>query len=152
MKKEITLVFTCLLLVCSAFGQNTFSIKGNKTYINNEETQLIGLRCSNALLNDKSTNDLISNLQLVRSAIALYKVEHGGLLPGQKVKGEDVSEEDFLQAAREHCRLGVDFITVHCGLTREGVRQLDMEGRVTGIVSRGGCCKPERLCPSTGLL
>ncbi len=51
---------------------------------------------------------------------------------------EDVNEEDFLEVAREHCRMGVDFITVHCGLTREGVRQLDMEGRVTRIVSRGG--------------
>jgi phosphomethylpyrimidine synthase len=51
---------------------------------------------------------------------------------------DDVSEEDFLEAAREHCRLGVDFITVHCGLTREACRQLEMEGRVTKIVSRGG--------------
>ncbi|MBW7997332.1 MAG: phosphomethylpyrimidine synthase ThiC [Candidatus Glassbacteria bacterium] len=49
-----------------------------------------------------------------------------------------VSEEDFIEVVREHCRLGADFITVHCGLTREGVRQIDMQGRVTGIVSRGG--------------
>ncbi len=51
---------------------------------------------------------------------------------------DDVKEEDFIEAAREHCRLGVDFITVHCGLTREGARQLEMQGRVTKIVSRGG--------------
>ena len=50
----------------------------------------------------------------------------------------DVHEEDFLEVVRKHCAMGVDFITVHCGLTREGTRQLDMQGRVTGIVSRGG--------------
>lgn len=46
---------------------------------------------------DMMMNDLIGNLQLVRSSIALYKVEHDGLLPGQKIKGEYVSEEDFLK-------------------------------------------------------
>ncbi len=51
---------------------------------------------------------------------------------------EAVAEEDFLDVVRDHCRRGADFITVHCGLTREGIRQLEMQGRVTGIVSRGG--------------
>jgi len=54
-------------------------------------------RISNAR-SDMKLHDLISNLQLVRSSIALYKVEHGGLLPGQTVKGGEVSEEDFLKA------------------------------------------------------
>jgi phosphomethylpyrimidine synthase len=33
---------------------------------------------------------------------------------------------------------GVDFITVHCGLTRAALEQLKAQGRVTDIVSRGG--------------
>ncbi|MBW1801238.1 MAG: phosphomethylpyrimidine synthase ThiC [Deltaproteobacteria bacterium] len=33
---------------------------------------------------------------------------------------------------------GVDFITVHCGLTRAALETLKDEGRVTDIVSRGG--------------
>ncbi len=33
---------------------------------------------------------------------------------------------------------GVDFITVHCGLTRAGLEMLRREGRITDIVSRGG--------------
>ena len=33
---------------------------------------------------------------------------------------------------------GVDFITVHCGLTRAALEQLKEQGRVTDIVSRGG--------------
>ena len=49
-----------------------------------------------------------------------------------------VTEDDFLHSVADHCERGVDFITVHCGLTREGVRHIEAEGRVTGIVSRGG--------------
>jgi phosphomethylpyrimidine synthase len=33
---------------------------------------------------------------------------------------------------------GVDFITVHCGLTRAGLEMLRKQGRTTDIVSRGG--------------
>lgn len=33
---------------------------------------------------------------------------------------------------------GVDFITVHCGLTRAALEMLKQQGRVTDIVSRGG--------------
>jgi len=33
---------------------------------------------------------------------------------------------------------GVDFITVHCGLTRGALDMLKKEGRITNIVSRGG--------------
>jgi phosphomethylpyrimidine synthase len=33
---------------------------------------------------------------------------------------------------------GVDFITVHCGLTRDGLEMLKKQGRITDIVSRGG--------------
>lgn len=33
---------------------------------------------------------------------------------------------------------GVDFITVHCGVTQRSLEQLRQQGRITGIVSRGG--------------
>lgn len=50
----------------------------------------------------------------------------------------DITDDQFIREVEAHCEKGVDFITVHCGLTREGARHLDAEGRVTGIVSRGG--------------
>ncbi len=33
---------------------------------------------------------------------------------------------------------GVDFITVHCGVTQRSLERLKQQGRITGIVSRGG--------------
>ena len=31
---------------------------------------------------------------------------------------KDITEEEFLDVIRQHAKDGVDFITVHCGLTR----------------------------------
>ena len=50
----------------------------------------------------------------------------------------DMTVEDLFRVIEEHAQDGVDFITVHCGLTLETVRHLREEGRVTDIVSRGG--------------
>jgi len=49
-----------------------------------------------------------------------------------------LSKEKLFADIEKHCRDGVDFITVHCGVTKFVVEQLERQGRVTGIVSRGG--------------
>ena len=51
--------------------------------------------------------------------------------------------EDLFETIKQHGEDGVDFITVHCGLNREALRQLMEQGRVTNIVSRGGCFTAE---------
>ncbi|MDY6045304.1 MAG: phosphomethylpyrimidine synthase ThiC [Peptoniphilus sp.] len=55
----------------------------------------------------------------------------------QKDLGE-LTAEDFLEVIRAHAEDGVDFVTLHCGLTRRTVEQLKRFGRRTNIVSRGG--------------
>jgi phosphomethylpyrimidine synthase len=44
----------------------------------------------------------------------------------------------FLEAVERHCADGVDFVTLHCGVTKLSLERLRLEGRTTGIVSRGG--------------
>ncbi len=46
--------------------------------------------------------------------------------------------DDLFAGIEEHARDGVDFITVHCGVTRSAVAKLKQQGRVTDVVSRGG--------------
>ncbi|MBC7342436.1 MAG: phosphomethylpyrimidine synthase ThiC [Clostridia bacterium] len=46
--------------------------------------------------------------------------------------------EDLFRVILQHAQDGVDFITVHCGVTRETVERLQREGRLADIVSRGG--------------
>ncbi|MBI4794620.1 MAG: phosphomethylpyrimidine synthase ThiC, partial [Deltaproteobacteria bacterium] len=49
---------------------------------------------------------------------------------------EEVKGDWFLEMVEHHARQGVDFVTVHCGVTRKALPLLAK--RVTGVVSRGG--------------
>jgi len=49
-----------------------------------------------------------------------------------------MTADELFAVIEEHARDGVDFITVHCGVTRQAIAQLKQQGRVTDVVSRGG--------------
>jgi phosphomethylpyrimidine synthase len=56
-------------------------------------------------------------------------------------KGKAISEmtaDDIFDVIEENGKDGVDFITVHCGVTRLSVAALKSQKRILGIVSRGG--------------
>jgi len=46
---------------------NLFSVKGEKTYLNDQEILVVGLRCSNSIMNDEATDGLIDHLDLYKS-------------------------------------------------------------------------------------
>ncbi|MEE9524296.1 MAG: phosphomethylpyrimidine synthase ThiC, partial [Thermodesulfovibrionales bacterium] len=46
--------------------------------------------------------------------------------------------DDIFEVIEDHARDGVDFVTVHSGLTMKAIESLKLEGRVLDIVSRGG--------------
>lgn len=49
-----------------------------------------------------------------------------------------MTADDLFGVIEKQASDGVDFITVHCGVTLEVVNRLKQQGRVTDIVSRGG--------------
>jgi phosphomethylpyrimidine synthase len=49
-----------------------------------------------------------------------------------------MSEEDLFEAVESQAREGVDFMTVHSGLTLKAIDRLKKQGRVADVVSRGG--------------
>ncbi|UCD35069.1 MAG: phosphomethylpyrimidine synthase ThiC [Nitrospiraceae bacterium] len=49
-----------------------------------------------------------------------------------------MSVDDLFDAIEGHAEEGVDFVTVHCGLTRRTIETLRADGRILDIVSRGG--------------
>jgi phosphomethylpyrimidine synthase len=49
-----------------------------------------------------------------------------------------MSTDGLFAAIEEHARDGVDFITVHCGVTQSAIARLKKQGRVADVVSRGG--------------
>lgn len=50
----------------------------------------------------------------------------------------NMKKDDIFSVIEKQISDGVDFITVHCGLTKETLDRIKREGRVTNIVSRGG--------------
>lgn len=50
----------------------------------------------------------------------------------------DATADDFFKAIENHAAEGVDFVTVHCGVTQAAIKSLKSQKRVTDVVSRGG--------------
>ena len=50
----------------------------------------------------------------------------------------DMTTDDLFGVIEQHARDGVDFITVHCGVTQRALSLLRDQGRSVGVVSRGG--------------
>ncbi|MBP6942097.1 MAG: phosphomethylpyrimidine synthase ThiC [Syntrophorhabdaceae bacterium] len=46
--------------------------------------------------------------------------------------------DDIFEVIERHGADGVDFVTVHCGVTQRSLERLRNQGRITDIVSRGG--------------
>ena len=49
-----------------------------------------------------------------------------------------MTPDSIFKVIEDHVAEGVDFVTVHCGVTRKTIERLKDEGRVLDIVSRGG--------------
>ena len=49
-----------------------------------------------------------------------------------------LTAKDFIDVVRLHAEDGVDFITLHCGITRRTIDQIKQHNRKMNIVSRGG--------------
>ena len=93
---------------------------------------------------DLSTGGPIKELRkmmLKKSPIAVGTVpiyEAAVRTAGQKGSISKMTADDLFGVIEEHAAEGVDFVTVHSGLTMRAVERLKKEGRILDIVSRGG--------------
>lgn len=51
---------------------------------------------------------------------------------------DTITARDFIDVVKMHAEDGVDFVTLHCGITRKTIEQIRNGGRKMNIVSRGG--------------
>ncbi len=49
-----------------------------------------------------------------------------------------MTEDDIFETIRKHAQDGVDFMTVHCGVTKLSLERIRNQGRTINLVSRGG--------------
>ncbi len=83
----------------------------------------------------------IRRLLMRRSTIAVGTVPiYEAVARAAEEKGSisKMTADELFEAIEGHAEEGVDFITVHCGLTRKTIETLREDSRILDIVSRGG--------------
>jgi phosphomethylpyrimidine synthase len=80
--------------------------------------------------------DILAGTDLPLGTVPLYAVAQRHLAGGGDPS--DFTDEEILAEIADQARAGVDFMTLHCGVTRRGVALAAEAGRITGVVSRGG--------------
>ena len=78
---------------------------------------------------------IIENCTVPLGTVPIYEAAVKSAENGSVVS---MSEDDLFRVIERNALDGVDFITVHCGITRESIRRLQESGRVADVVSRGG--------------
>ena len=56
----------------------------------------------------------------------------------QKKSILDLTADEMFMVIEDHCKQGVDFLTIHCGVNRQTVARFKEVKRLAGAVSRGG--------------
>ncbi len=77
----------------------------------------------------KTVNVPIGTVPIYQTAIEVAK-KKGSIM--------HMTEDDIFNSIEKHAKDGVDFMTVHCGVTQQIVKRLAKHPRLMGIVSRGG--------------
>jgi phosphomethylpyrimidine synthase len=84
---------------------------------------------------DAIRRKIISSSPVPVGTVPIYQT---GLRMARKGALVDMDEDDIFNGIVQHAKDGVDFMTVHCGITKEAVERLKRSPRVTDVVSRGG--------------
>ena len=84
----------------------------------------------------KIRKEIIASSAVPVGTVPIYQVICDYVSKGRDVK--DVDPQYIFEIIEQQCSDGVDFITVHCGITRKSINSLKKRKRVCGIVSRGG--------------
>ncbi len=85
---------------------------------------------------DKIRRAIIDESSVAIGTVPIYQVA----IDARKRKRSfvEMSVDSIFETIEKHLDDGVDFITVHCGISRDSIRGLEKQPRLCGVVSRGG--------------
>jgi len=84
---------------------------------------------------DKIRRTIIENSLIPVGTVPIYQAA----VEASRRKGiVNMSEEEIFEVIEKQAEDGVDFMTVHCGVTMQSIERLKNQGRTLDIVSRGG--------------
>lgn len=84
---------------------------------------------------DTIRETLLKNCPVMMGSVPIYQT---GLTAARRNAVVEMTEDDIFNGIERHAKDGMDFMTVHCGITRETVEWLKKSGRTMDVVSRGG--------------
>lgn len=84
---------------------------------------------------DAIRRTLIDRCPVMIGSVPIYQT---GLTAARKDAVVEMTEDDIFDGIEKHAKDGMDFMTVHCGITRETVDWLKKSDRLMDVVSRGG--------------
>jgi len=79
---------------------------------------------------------LIKDCTVGFGTVPLY--EMAGVAQQKKKSVLDLTADEMFTVIENHCKQGVDFLTLHCGVTSQTVSRFRKGNRLTGAASRGG--------------
>jgi len=79
---------------------------------------------------------ILKESSVMVGTVPIYSVATRLLCKGKKIAQLD--PEDLFNEIEFQAKMGVDFMTLHCGVTKSSLSYLNNDERVCGIVSRGG--------------
>ncbi len=85
---------------------------------------------------NKTRKAIIKNSSVPVGTVPIYQTAVKMKQSGKKIV--EMEADDIFKVIKEQAEDGVDFITVHSGLTGEVIHHLEDEKRISDIVSRGG--------------
>lgn len=85
---------------------------------------------------DRILQTILSHSPVMVGTVPIYKVV--SKLLAEKKASLDMTPDDLMAEIEMQAAAGVDFITVHCGITRQSLGVLKGCDRIMGMVSRGG--------------
>lgn len=81
-------------------------------------------------------NAIMGSVDVPIGTVPIY--EAGITASNNKGAVVNMDEDDMFNAIENQAKAGVDFVTVHCGITRDLIAKVKDSNRIMGIVSRGG--------------
>ncbi|MDD4279174.1 MAG: phosphomethylpyrimidine synthase ThiC, partial [Candidatus Sumerlaeales bacterium] len=85
---------------------------------------------------DQTRRSIVAKSPVMVGSVPLYQALVSAAQRGDRMV--DMTAEDMFNSVEAHCADGIDFITVHCGVTQNVIDLLRNRGRLMDIVSRGG--------------
>lgn len=77
-------------------------------------------------------------LRAVEVPVGTVPIYQAGVEAAKRGSVVDMTSDDIFNAIRKHADDGVDFVTVHCGVTKAAIDALLRQHRLMDVVSRGG--------------